>query len=382
MRSGTPSKALTETFYGAEPVFRGTISTKNSSQLSRLLNWYSYTADDNQVEKYIKDYIKAAIPDKKKAVAQTTKLLDTISSGEKRTIGALCRIETNGTVFDGELKNTVMNRINKIMLNAPFQKKEVDEKVTTTKPVTIRDRVKNIADSFIIFIEDEIEKCFRNPKIASDFSMYNYLQKNEINTVVCGYIRQFLIPIIEEIESLKTGQDEDLNEAYSYLLDKSNKKIKNVLAFLNDLIKDLDRYSSNVKATKPRKQRKKKIVPVEKQINKLSYQKEFLQLKIKSIDPSQIVGAQQLWVFNTKYNYLTVYNTDNSAGLKIKGTTLLNVDEKTSVRKKIRKPKQIIDSVLEGGKIVLRKLMNDLSTKSLPINNRINDSTILLRALK
>jgi hypothetical protein len=378
-----PTKALTETFYGAEPIFKGTISTRGSSQLSKLLNWYSYASDDSQAEKYIKDYLKATIPDKKASTNLTTMLLSTVKDQEKRTLGALCRIEMNGTVFDGELNNLIKNKIDKIILYTTHDKKVQDTpEDVNSKVISIRDRIKNIADNYIIEIEDEIEKCIRNPKTITEFSMYSYLQKNEINTQVCGFIRQFIIPIIEELEEAKKGEDEELNEAYGYLLEKNGKRIKESLQFLNSLVSDLDRYASNAKTTKPRKVRTKKTVPVEKQINKLSYQKEFQQLKIKSIDPSQIIGAHQLWVFNTKYNYLTVYNTDNSAGFKLKGTTLLNVDEKTSIRKKIRKPKQVIDSVLEGGKIVLRKLMSDLTTKTLSLNNRINESTVLLRALR
>src|SRR5690606_4676088 len=108
---------------------------------------------------------------------------------------------------------------------------------------------------------------------------------------------------------------------------------------------------------KPRRIKKKSPA---KQIARIKYLKEHENLK--SVNPLDIIGASQLWVYNVKYRNLGVYHCPNAHGFEMKGTTLLNFDEKTSVSKKLRKPEEIIPTVLEGGKVQLRKVLDNIRT--------------------
>jgi hypothetical protein len=94
-----------------------------------------------------------------------------------------------------------------------------------------------------------------------------------------------------------------------------------------------------------------------------------------------VIGADQLWVFNVKYRTLGVYNAMGPSGLTIKGTTLQGFDDKTSKKKKLRKPEEVLKRCLTGGKIVLRKVLDEVNSKESAMNGRLNEETILLRVV-
>jgi hypothetical protein len=94
------------------------------------------------------------------------------------------------------------------------------------------------------------------------------------------------------------------------------------------------------------------------------------------VDPVKIVGAIQLWIYNTKTRKLGVYNAEDESGLKMKGTTIKNYVENTSVSKTLRKPDVTLPIVTDGSKIALRKVMEGIRAKPSKLNGRINKDTL------
>jgi polyphosphate kinase 2 (PPK2 family) len=137
-----------------------------------------------------------------------------------------------------------------------------------------------------------------------------------------------------------------------------------------------------IKVPTVRKPRKKKEKPASKIVTKVKVKDEDKQYKIKSIKATDIVGAQQLWLFNTKYRVLTVLNAMGAAGLSVKGTTVINFDEKTSQTKTLRKPELSLATVMTGGKIALKKLMDTIKCNPKKVTGRINTDIVILRAIK
>ena len=117
-------------------------------------------------------------------------------------------------------------------------------------------------------------------------------------------------------------------------------------------------------------------------IKNLKFQKEFPQLKIVSVNPAEIIGAQQLWVYNTKYKKLTQYVNQSPQGLQIKGTTLIGYDVEKSLTKSVRKPEDTLGGLLKAGKVAIRTFMGDLKTNETKPSGRLNEDTILLRVIK
>jgi hypothetical protein len=140
---------------------------------------------------------------------------------------------------------------------------------------------------------------------------------------------------------------------------------------------DAEKLASNKSAA--RKPRKKKPVSFEKKVARLKYKKDDIENKLVSIDPIKIMGAQQLWVYNVKTRKLGVYVASDDAGLLVKGSSIENYKYSESICKTLRKPKDVLSRVLDGGKVVLRKVMSEINSKPIELNGRINKDTILLR---
>ena len=145
------------------------------------------------------------------------------------------------------------------------------------------------------------------------------------------------------------------------------------------IVEDAQKYGDVTK--KLRAPRKPRAVSIDKKIKGLKFQKEDKKFKIASVNPERIIGASELWTFNTKYKTLTVFRAADRGGLQVKGTSIINYDEANSVTKRTgRKAEYFVERVLNGGKIVLRKLTEEEGIGSeTPLANRINENTILLK---
>jgi hypothetical protein len=76
---------------------------------------------------------------------------------------------------------------------------------------------------------------------------------------------------------------------------------------------------------------------------------------------------------------LGVYNADNPKGLSVKGSTLQNFNEQTSIGKRLRKPAVTIKELMEASKVKTKKILSDLSTKEINLTGRMNSDTIILK---
>ena len=108
----------------------------------------------------------------------------------------------------------------------------------------------------------------------------------------------------------------------------------------------------------------------------------FRSLNLKSVPTTSIVGANQLWVYNTKTRKLGVYNAEDAGGLSVKGSSIINFAEKKSVQKKLRKPEVMLPDVLNGGKVFLRNVIDSIRAVESPLTGRLNADTILLKVAK
>ena len=123
-------------------------------------------------------------------------------------------------------------------------------------------------------------------------------------------------------------------------------------------------------------------------IEKLKYLKLDDKLKLASVNPIEIVGAAELWIFNIKTRKIGKYvaaNIDptgqgrNGSGLQVKGTTITGFDEELSVQKTLRKPEEQLKEFKAAGKVALRKFLDDIKAVDIKLNGRINIDTILLK---
>ena len=135
------------------------------------------------------------------------------------------------------------------------------------------------------------------------------------------------------------------------------------------------------KARKPRARSKESI------IKKLKFQINDSELGIASIHPTEIVNANEVWVYNTKTRKLGVYHARSKDprnmgrdGLTVKGTTIQDFNPDLSLQKTLRKPKEQISNWTGKAKTKFAKAFDELTTTGIKLNGRINDNTIILKA--
>jgi hypothetical protein len=128
-----------------------------------------------------------------------------------------------------------------------------------------------------------------------------------------------------------------------------------------------------------KKPRAKKAVPADKIISKMKYLKTDQTTKLVSINPTDILGSKELWIYNIKTRKLGKYVAAEFNELGVKGTTIIGFDPIKSVQKTLRKPEEQLKEFKAAGKVVLRKFLEDIKAVDIKLNGRINEDTVLLK---
>ena len=252
----------------------------------------------------------------------------------------------------------------------------VEVKSTVVQP-SIQERVREAAYRMTEEIENALES-FQTDAENFDpkaFKMLNMLKAVEAKAAHARIIKDFYAKDLAELEELASGNaDEQLKEGYSH---RSRKQIKNLIAFYQEIMAACTMLAQEAKVN--RAPRAKKSVPKEKIVSKLKFMKTNEPLKLVSINPADIIGASELWIFNTKTRKLGKYVAAEFNTLNVKGTTITNFNEFTSIQKTIRKPEEKLKEFKAAGKVQLRKFLDDINATDTKMNGRINEDTILLK---
>ncbi|SVB34075.1 uncharacterized protein METZ01_LOCUS186929, partial [marine metagenome] len=248
------------------------------------------------------------------------------------------------------------------------EKKEVKEK--PKKVISIQERLQGKVEDYISAIEGQVDD-FVDSDYKMKYNPYNHLSEIGCKAAHARKMRPFYVDCYNELVDVYNKDDEYYVEAWSHLKPKYHKLM---MDFYGNIVDDLDRIIKN--STAQRKPRKKKTLSATRLVKSLKFQPEFSDLKLVSINPEKIIGATELWVYNTKYNRMGVYHAVNSIrGLSVKGCTIQHFDEDVSIQKTARKPQDAL-SVLN--KRSLKKQLNHMKTREQKMTGRINAQTILL----
>ena len=242
---------------------------------------------------------------------------------------------------------------------------------------TIQERLRDVAMGMTEEIEKAYEAFQTDPEAFDPkaFKVLNLLKSQQAKAAHARIIREFYARDLAELEELASGKgDEQLREGYSH---RSRKQIKNFIQFLTEVKTACEMLAQEAKVN--RAPRAKKAVPAEKIVAKLKYKKTDEPLKLVSINPADIIGAGELWIFNIKTRKLGKYVASEFNTLNVKGTTITNFDEFKSVQKTIRKPEEKLKEFKAAGKVQLRKFLDDINATDTKMNGRINEDTILLK---
>ena len=339
------------------------------SDLLRALNYYNANHDDKEKKKWFIGHI--AKTDKKLA----TEFLK-LDEFHFRYAGILARLQDGGSELQEKELNFFQERIKvlKEMLaqDAPVVAKKKSATTIVAAPTpSIQERIEDKAHELAGEIEGAIDEFTTTKK--SDFSAKAYLASKSASAPVAKRIGEFYVGLSKELREALDGDDKQLVEGYSNF---TKRELKKFADFIDGIIADCQQSVQTAKAQ--RAPRKRKPVPLAKQVAKVKYMKEFAELKLKSVKPENIIGATEVWIYNTKYRKVQLYKVDNG-GFAVKGTTLVGFSVTESKSLTLRKPEEFFKN-LSLTKRPLNAAIKAVKTKPAVPNGRINEECIILGA--
>jgi hypothetical protein len=347
--------------------------------------YYSNTADKDLVDlvwdwMLLNGYNKVDIHNAKKASGT-----DSISS----TIGVLCKLLLSGCPDFNEkhnqywqtLKGTAGNikpissHIHHYVKRAIAVGKEIiEEVVDENKPsVNIQERMVELLDPILCTFEAYVDEWL-DGKSIKDFDPYKEMLSYEpkIKATHARIIREKFKSLYEEAKEVVAGTDEDLNEGYGHLNVKRKKEFLAIYQMIDDAC---DMIIRSGQAT--RKQRKPKAVSLEKQVSGLRYKEIDPEFNLVSINPINIVGASELWVYNTKTRKLGYYIADPLIkSLSVKGSSINTIGSSSS--KTLRKPREQLKYFMGLNKSAMKKYFDEIKTSETSLSPRLSADTIIL----
>jgi len=261
---------------------------------------------------------------------------------------------------------------------------EKKEKQKEKPIVTIKERMKEQITDLLGDFESYLDDFITGDKSVNDFDPYKMMisyqpaiKANHAKLIIESY-EDAKAEAVEVIE----WQDEDIKEGYSFMNPKMRKEY---LTFFEKIETACETFINKAKTT--RKARKPRARSKESIIKKLKYLEAFGELGLASIEPTDIVNCNELWVYNTKNRKIGVYHAKSKdpkamnrpgAGLMVKGTTIQDFDPDESLQKTLRKPKEQINNWTGKAKTKFSKAFDELTTTGTKMNGRINEHCILL----
>ena len=334
--------------------------------LINALNWYN----KNNTSADYKDWF---ITHFRKRINFPTGLIHDM---EYRMAGSLARIMANGNELSEEHMARIESEFTRIQQMSLYLKsKQVEVVQVAATPVkkapTIQERMNDKVTDFVGEFNGMIDQFLQDGQQPNVGALVKTMG-------ITGPMGKKVMEKVEkpmaELNEVLEGKDKQLVEGWSNL---KKTEIKKMLAIYESLMEKLQQ----AKVTAPVKTRKVKVKPAGVIVQKLKYMKEHAELKLKSVPPASIVGASEVWVFNTKYNKLQGYFAADGLSISVKGTTLLNYNTEKSEQKTVRKP-ETVNVLTNAGKRTYSQFFKALTTKESSTNGRINEECIILATFK
>ena len=346
-----------------------------TGKVLRSLNWYNATQDYKTAYSWMHQFL---VRNPRRAA-----LAERVKNGEITTgptIGFIMRAGRAGLKLRFHTLRSIVRKIREAEKDS-FQSNFVAKKVTVEekpKGPTIQDRLVEKTGECMGELEGRFDDFvtvneFKGDPRAVELLVQFNIQPAHVKSVIALADRK-----LAEYNEVLTTKDSQIIEGYSHY---GKRQINAVIKWWTQVIADCNSYGVIKKAAKA--PRKKKAVSPEKVVSKLQHLKEFTELKLKSIDATQILSAQELWVYNTKTRKLGIYVVDQYAGaLGVKGTAIQGFDAAASVQKTLRKPAEQLKDWASNGKPAAKKWFKTIKATETKMNGRINKDMILLKAYK
>lgn len=368
---------------------------------SKAKHYVHYEIEGKEWGTKVKDYIRNNYD--RKTVAAINKLPDWKTNNYSHWACAAFLIEINPDIVPDVYKTGIVKWVEQLALEgaALAEEKSAEEKAKkNTYTPTIQERIKEQAEAQSEAIEEWLEGFIVNRAgfDPAGFDFKGHFARTSVTQAHARKLKGFYENTLGDFRDLgrmptpgqlkkMSEQDADLwaqlKEGYRHLRKVDIAKYIQAIESLLDAL-DFVIEQSNAQ----RKPRVAKPKSANKLVTKTKYLKVDGKYQLTSVNPVEIVGATELWVFNVKTRKLGKYVASNidpkgmkreGTGLSVKGTTIEGFDEAQSIQKTLRKPEEQLKAFKAAGKVALRKFLEEIATTDTKLSGRLNLDTVLLK---
>tara|TARA_R110000824_G_scaffold78370_3_gene197838 strand:+ start:3483 stop:4664 length:1182 start_codon:yes stop_codon:yes gene_type:complete len=364
-----------------------TTDKERESVLLGRLNFYNYVCNKKQAKQFAIEWL--AINGNKKLAKKLNSVTDSMFSA---THGHIARMALVGWVLDDHEKNEIISKAEEAVKLHKDKGGTVNPGKEKKKHPNIQEIMREKAMLAAGELDYELDKFIdakckgkdAHGKIIEILTRFNILPQhvNLIKHIFNEYIEEFShaleIPTEKELKQYdEVEQDLILQqvESYSHL---TKPQLKNLIKYCQKIIEEMDGYIHYKKSKVVRRRRSQ---TPERKVRDLKYLKEFKELNLESVSPVAIIGASEVWLYNTKNRKIQYYVVDKfSRSFTVKGTTLIGYNSNNSKQKTLRKPEEFFVAFKKAGKPDRRNLFTELKTTPIGVNGRFNKNLIILKA--
>jgi len=352
------------------------------SRLGAALNYYAANVDRKVLKKDFLEYVKPHLNKDDYALVR-----DNFES-VPFTFFKLARMISIGMPAK-RIRNThkvIMQSIS--ALTAKLNAATVTETTNATKAISPLERtIAKAAEAVLPELETMLDSWLDDTsKMVEPIDIVEVVKSKQIPVQGFAPIVKWVETFMTDLQGAIDKTDEYSMESYSHL--KMGVK-RSWYRALETILSDLDKYKTKHKEAQKKDRKPRKTKPLNRFQARKALLKKVTRIKylaedagITSINPEQIIGAFELYVYNNKYKELVKYTAMGRSGLDTKGTTIQNFNEALSFKVKLRKPEELLE-LFKDPKVTQKKIeaaLALLKTKKNVPNGRINANTLLLVA--
>ena len=355
---------------GPEPTWKNQPVENRVSALSKAFSWYNYFYGKKDARDMIVNYLE--LHGRKADVRLLKGIPD---SAIRLTTGWLCRMSMVGLELTEHEQIQLDNLLKECVQS---KQQEIVEEVTVDEAprITIQDRLREKVSECAGELEGMFDEFINSgAKMSADFKPIVLMRSLNVAPQMISTLSDIWKRRQEEFEQVVEGKDAQLVEGYKHL---TKIQLRNVLKFCETVVNDCGAYIQIKKVE--RKPRKKKAVSPEKQASKFKFMTEFAELKLKSLQPSQLIEKSEAWLYDTKKRKLIhLVADDYSKVFTIKNNSIIGYSTVETMQKTLRKPAEQLKGIGAVGKPAARKFYKDIKATEVAFNGRGTENLIILR---
>lgn len=278
--------------------------------------------------------------------------------------------QTNSEYVHEELRKS-FKELRETGFESDFEQPVVEDAQTVSNRA-----LQKVNDRIVAELDYMLDEWILSGTCENTIRLHSLLVDQKISPNHCKVVTDWIELQLKDLRGALDKESDELVQGYKSL---SKAEIRKRIQILEDMISDVDKFIGIKKAS--RKKRTPKVKSADKQVERLKFLANSAEYKIPSVTPQRIPGSFKVFTFNVKYKTLSIYEAATAKGLAVKGTSLIDYNESTSLSLRLRKPEKTLTEILSYSSKQIDKLLEDLKTKKTPAKGRINSDTLILRVI-